>query len=215
MKRTIPIKGDKLISPQEIGSQLDVIEEVSLKDERTAKKFFPMIKERLLSINKWGDISKMKLSTFKLMDENGNPVSRKARVGDYIRIDIPGPGPKSGNGFDWVRIEDIITEEGDRKQAVTMRVRPAQNPQQSNAENADTAHFFSELATSTFSVIRFGRHIYAEEHGRNEVVNSLTSNKLDKIRNKLVGLAATLGFSYPQWKSLVKGLIQIPQHGTE
>jgi len=42
--------------------------------------------------------------------------------------------------------------------------------------------------------------------GRNEIINVDNENMSDNIRNYLVGLAAKMGASYPQWKSLLKGM---------
>jgi hypothetical protein len=55
-----------------------------------------------------------------------------------------------------------------------------------------------------------GTIVTAEEHGRNEVPNTDTSSTIDNIRNTLVGWSARIGLSYPQWKSLVKGIIDNP-----
>jgi len=42
--------------------------------------------------------------------------------------------------------------------------------------------------------------------GRNEIINVDNENFSDNVRNYLVGLAAKIGASYPQWKSLIKGM---------
>jgi hypothetical protein len=65
-------------------------------------------------------------------------------------------------------------------------------------------------ATSTFQVKRIGNCVSAEEHGRNEVPNLETGHLLDNIRNAIVSAGAKIGFSYPQWKSLVSGLLSKP-----
>ncbi|MNL25317.1 hypothetical protein D3C87_1467950 [compost metagenome] len=85
-----------------------------------------------------------------------------------------------------------------------MTVRPSANPL---TDSQDTAHFLTNEATSTFQVKRVGNRIYAEEHGRNEVPNTDTKYTMDNIRNTFVGWGAKIGLSYPQWKSLVKGLL--------
>ncbi|MGY0037116.1 hypothetical protein [Pedobacter sp. NJ-S-72] len=38
--------------------------------------------------------------------------------------------------------------------------------------------------------------------------NTDTSHLTDHIRNTLVGWTAKIGLSYPQWKSLVKGIVE-------
>ncbi|MCJ0743693.1 hypothetical protein [Pedobacter montanisoli] len=198
---------DKRIPEQEVGSKVDAVEKLSLADEATAIDFFRVVKERLLSVNKWAEFAGTNMSTFQLTDASGNLVNRAAKEGDYLKIDIPGPGTALGKGYDWVKIEEI-KEEGDKDTDIlTMRVRPAENPL---SRNPETAHFLTEQASSTFQVKRMGKHIYAEEHGRNEQANTYTSDTLDNLRNMVVGWAAMLGFSYPQWKALVKGLVKFP-----
>lgn len=196
---------DQHIPEQKLGSYVDVAEQIALSDEATAAAFFYVVKERLLSVNKWSDFAGTAMSAFALTDSSGNPVNRLAQEGDYIRIDIPGPGTGLGKGYDWVKVEEIAMEKEGDSERLTMRVRPADNPR---SENRETAHFFTEQASSTFQVKRNGRHISAEEHGRNEQVNTYTESTADNLRNMFVGWAATFGFSYPQWKSLVKGFIQ-------
>lgn len=67
--------------------------------------------------------------------------------------------------------------------------------------------FFKDLATSTFQIKQIGHEVYAQEHGRNEVPNTATHSFGDNLRNRLVGWTAKIGLSYPQWKSLIKGLV--------
>lgn len=198
---------DTGIPKQEVGSKVDAVEKISLADEATAIDFFGVVKERLLSVNKWAEFAGTNMSTFQLTDAFGNQVNRAAEEGDYLKIDIPGPGTALGKGYDWVKIEEFKTESKPDMDMITMRVRPAENPL---SKNTETAHFLTEQASSTFQVKRVGKHIYAEEHGRNEQANTYTSDTLDNLRNMVVGWAAMLGFSYPQWKALVKGLIRFP-----
>jgi len=49
--------------------------------------------------------------------------------------------------------------------------------------------------------------VIARYHGRNEGVNTDTDSMIDNMRNAAVGLGAKFGLSYPQWKSLVAGLV--------
>jgi hypothetical protein len=49
--------------------------------------------------------------------------------------------------------------------------------------------------------------VIAEYHGRNELVNKDVDKITDKLRNIVVGLAAKLGMSFSQWKSLIEGLV--------
>jgi hypothetical protein len=186
------------------GSEMNAVEKIEMNTEAEAIHFFKTVKNRLLDVNKWTEISGGVMSEFFLTDASGNQVSRMATDGDHIKIDIPGPGTSAGGGFDWVTIEEIRSEVSTEAEVLSLTARPSSNPE---TEAGDTAHFLSEEATSTFQVKRIGKTIYAEEHGRNEKPNTDTDNTLDNLRNTFVGWGAKAGFSYPQWKALVKGLI--------
>ncbi|MBC6111406.1 hypothetical protein ACFOG5_22700 [Pedobacter fastidiosus] len=191
-----------IIPVQCIGSQMDVVEKRIFKDEAVARVKFGGIKERLLDVNNWGKYAG--ISAFRLMDTHGIRAERLAIKTDFIRIDIPGPGTHAGMGYDWVLIEDIEEIESEQERILYMRVRPCPHPLSGTHE---TAHFLKQDATSTFIVRQLGSYIYAEEHGRNEMPNIADGSFYDKGRNFVVGMAAKFGLSYPQWKSLVKGLL--------
>jgi hypothetical protein len=192
------------IPEQHTGGKLDTIAKAEFPSAGEAKDFYQIAKRRLLNPSGWARICEVPLSTFILTDTEGNTVEREAMEGDYLKIDIPGPGTSSGDSFDWVRIEKIDEDFSDDTEIVTLQARPAANP---SSEDTSTAHFFTSLATSTFQVKRIGNTVFAEEHGRNEVPNTDTSHLADNIRNTLVGWTAKIGLSYPQWKSLVEGLV--------
>lgn len=197
--------GKQYIPKQRLGEYLDVKEERTFATETEAVDFFSIARKRLLDVNHWAKLAGTALSSFQLTNAFGNVVDRYAEVGDYLRIDIPGPGTALGKGYDWVKIEEIAEEREAGMDMISLRARPASNPL--SATSNETAHFLTEQATSTFQIKRIGRHIYAEEHGRNEQANTYTASTVDNLRNMLVGWAAMVGFSYPQWKALVKGLI--------
>lgn len=199
-KQKVSDPGASHVPAQEIGSKMDAVEKIELSSEAEAIYFFKIVRERLLDVNRWAEFAGGASSDFYLTDANGIPVHRKATDGDRIKIDIPGPGTKAGNGYDWVTIEEIKSA----AQVLSMTARPSGNPLN---QDQDTAHFLTDQATSTFQVKRIGRTIYAEEHGRNEVPNTDTDHPLDNVRNTFVGWGAKIGFSYPQWKALVKGLL--------
>lgn len=193
---------DDLIPDQQEGSEIDVTEHRTFETMDEASAFFARACNRLLNVNDWGNRSGM--SGFQLFDGYGKEVHRKAQEGDYIRIDIPGPGAPSGGGYDWVKIEEIASRQQIEDDFLAIKVRPSVKPL---SKEASPAHFLQDAATSTFIVRRLQLKVQAEEHGRNEMANTNTENTLDNVRNFLVGGAARLGFSYPQWKLLVKGIM--------
>lgn len=195
--------------PEQVeGKETDVVAEQMLSDMQSAQHFFIKVKERLLNVNNWHKICKIEASTFTLVDENATRANSLAKVGHYLKIDIPGPGSSVGGGFDWVKIEsieEIINEKMD-KEVLVMRVRPAMNPEKP-AESI--AHFLNDKATSTFIVARQGNLVASEVHGRNEIPNTSTNNLLDKVRNVVIGTGALLGISILQWKLLTEGIISL------
>lgn len=193
------------VPEQHTGSKIDTTAQVEFAAAAEAIAFYAIAKNRLLNAYEWSEICKVPLSVFALTDSQGNTVKRPAQEGDYLRIDIPGPGTHSGDGFDWVRVEKISEEFTEDAATISMQVRPAANPA---SADTSTAHFFTAMATSTFQIKRIGTVVSAEEHGRNEVPNTDTSHLGDNIRNTLVGWSAKIGLSYPQWKSLVKGIVE-------
>ncbi|KIO78104.1 hypothetical protein TH53_05810 [Pedobacter lusitanus] len=193
------------IPDQHQGGKLDTTAIARFPSEEEAKAFYQIAKSRLLNVSCWAEICKVPLSTFTLTDKDGHEVIREAEPGDYLKIDIPGPGTYTGEGFDWVCIEKVDEEINDKSSAITLQARPSANP---TAQSSSIAHFFTSQATSTFQVKQTGNTVSAEEHGRNEVPNTDTSHLTDNIRNTLVGWTAKIGLSYPQWKSLVRGIVE-------
>jgi hypothetical protein len=198
----------KLIPTQKHGASTDTISKIKLASIEEALWEFEIIKDRLMAVSKWHELSGEILAKFQLINTSGVKLSGPAKEGDYIRINIPGPKNKSGDGYDWVRIEKIesFSDESKSLEVVAIKVRPCKSPR--NNEQA-TAHFFKDIATSTFLVKRSHTTISAEVHGRNEETNTDAPDFNNKVRNFFVGLGAMLGFSKVQWKSLVDGLIKL------
>ena len=198
----------RMIPKQEQGASTDTVSKIKLETVDEALWDFEIVKDRLLDVSHWHELSGDILAKFQLMDKNGKELYRRAREGDYLRIDIPGPGNNSGKGYDWVRIEQIeFTEnEAESFEYAALKVRPCPSPL--NNERT-TAHFFKNIATSTFMVKRKYNVISAEVHGRNEKPNTADLSVSNTIRNFFVWIGAILGFSKVQWKSLVEGLIKL------
>ena len=190
---------DKL-PPQQSGAETNTEHSVVAKNEAEAIKLFERAKQRLLNVNEWEKLCGAGSANFQLTDALGKDVKRPAQVQDHFKIDIPGPGTVTGQGYDWVQIEHI--EEQD--DSLLMRVRPATNPRN---EAGDVAHFFSDESTSNFMVKRTTNTVEAAVYGRNETPNTSAEKGVDKARNTMVALSAMAGIAKIQWKSLVKGLL--------
>ena len=168
--------------------------------------------KNLLAINQWKYICNKLLSAdFTLCNDQGQTVNRFPRENDFIKIDIPGPGSKTGDGYDWVTIEEIgnNADIANDIEYTYFRVKPASSPLNSNEE---TAHFFSDAARSTFMVKRSVNIVIGEIHGRNEKPNNATGNNADNIRNSMVAGLAIAKFSDLQWKVLCKAFITFRKH---
>lgn len=198
MERNAPI--------QHKGKKLDYTAEANFENEEQARDFYKIAKRRLLHPYDWYRIANLPGAKFVITDHEGRDLIRKMREGDLLRIDIPGPGNSTGDGFDWVRIEEISEHiEEPTVESCSVTVRPAANPREK--DNTEIAHFFKNIATSTFLVKREKTRLKAEYHGRNELINLEVDKLSDKLRNALVGLLAKLGLSTPQWKSLIEGFV--------
>lgn len=200
-------KPTNIVPDQHTGVAIKAESRKILDNEETASRFFEEVKGRLQSVNRWHDIAGSTFARFQLIDQEGIEVNRSPREGDYFRIDIPGPGPSSGAGYDWVQVEAIKTESTPTLECFGFRVRPAQNPQNSGQ---DIAHFFSHTSTSSFIVAREGTKITAAIYDRNIKPNKDAAPILDKVRDMITGAAGALIFSKLQWKMLADGLL-VPQ----
>lgn len=196
----------KNIIPQQYeGKKLDCFESLELGDLGAARRFYSIAQQRLLDIKNWANITDIPSARFQLVDSQNNMLNRPVEVGDFIRIDIPGPGLPSSNGYDWVRVEDIKSNSTDEYQRTALTLRPASDP---TNDNPDTAHFFKASATSTILVEQRSNSVSAHYAGRNEIVNDENELFADNFRNFLVGLTAKTGASFPQWKALVAAIVK-------
>lgn len=199
-------KADDLIPEQHTGSESNTEAEVLFSTEQDAQQFFEVACQRLVNVNEWHQLAGTGSAEFILCDSQGHELARTAQQGDYFKIDIPGPGTATGDGYDWVQIEAIERIESPEEEALVIRVRPASNPHNSKE---DTAHFFTEEATSSFMVRRQGLKVKAEVHGRNEKPNTKAEAIVDKARNAAVATGAITAFSKLQWTKLVNGLVKL------
>jgi hypothetical protein len=196
----------KPIPTQHTGAKSDTVHTITTHTEEEANQLFEKACNNLLNVNKWQQLAGGLSASFELTDEHGKKVHRTAQKGDYFKINIPAPGNESGHGYDWVQVEKIDKQEQPNgNQCVTMRVRPAQHPAEQQPESS---HFFTSDATSSFCVEKRGLTISAEVHGRNEKPNTNTVSWFNKIRNVVIGFLAMLGMNKPQWKALVKGILE-------
>jgi hypothetical protein len=149
---------ENIIPSQDSGIQTNTESAEELDTEKEAKAFYVTVCKRLMDINNWQQYAGKATASFQLTDKSGKEVERDPQKGDHLKIDIPGPGSVSGQGFDWVQIEAIEKDQDEKTQWTAMRVRPATSPLN---EKEDVAHFFSDDTTSTFMVRQEGKQVIA------------------------------------------------------
>lgn len=194
----------RIIPENKSGEAIDSVSTIELSDNEEAKAFFDTVKQRLLDVNSWHKIAGVFTANFQLADKEGKEVERTVQKGDYFKINIPGPGSVAGEGFDWVRVEDVNMVSEAEMESIGIRVRPASNPQNDSKE---IAHFYSEDSTSNFTITREGNKITAGIYDRNTKPNK-DANLVDKTRDAVIGLSGIAGFSKFQWDKLAKGLLE-------
>lgn len=196
----------KFIPEQTEGEHNDVVEYLGQSSYAEAHKHFMLVKNRIKDVGNWHEFVGQAGSTFAITDAQGNVTYKAAEKGDIFYIDMPGPGPAGGDGYDWVRIEEVHEHEdetGDSEYYV-MTVRPVANPH----TQGEVAHFFGHGSTNTFIVERSGNKLSAEVHGRNEKPNT-DGSLLDKARNFVVGLTARHALSAPHWKTFAENILKV------
>lgn len=194
-----------IVPRHETGVRIDSEDSVELKSAEEAKQFFKTVENRLLQVNDWHELAGALSATFQVVDPQGQEVSRPVQQGDYFKIDVPGPGSQSGEGYDWVQVEEVCKVSQGDVESVGIRVRPASNPQN---KKEDIAHFYSEESTSNFLVTREGAKVSACIYDRNTKPNQQADTVMDKVRDATVGAGGVALFSKLQWTSLIKGLLQ-------
>jgi hypothetical protein len=199
------IHPEEIVPEQTGGTAVDVEDSLQFTNELEAKSFFELVKGRLLSIKNWREIAGALSAGFTLTNEQGQEIDDLPKAGNYFKINIPAPGIITGEGYDWVQVEEVKEESDSGGESVAIRVRPAPSPVN---ERKDVAHFYTDEATSNFIVKREGTKVTAGVYGRNEKPNVKADTLLDKARNAIVGSGAVSGFSKLQWKALVNGLLE-------
>jgi len=198
---------DKLgiIPTRYTGAALDTDAVVRSEDITAAKAFFKTAKSRLLGVNNWHQVAGFVSAVFQVTDAAGNTVDRDVAAGDYLKIDIPGPGSREGDGYDWVLVEMLKALTEGENETIGFRVRPAGNPLNLHTE---TAHFYAPDATSSFFVMRRQQDIIAWIVDHNLKPNDEAVSLTDRLRHAAVGTGAIGLFSKIQWQGLADGIVQ-------
>ncbi|ASK32503.1 hypothetical protein CEY12_21515 [Chryseobacterium sp. T16E-39] len=192
------------VPDQEKGGSHDTESHRQFDDSASASKNFEILKQRFFSINSWKKYTGENSADFRLYDSAGKAVKRSPEIGDFIRIDIPGPGEIEAKGYDWVEVVNWSHQLSELSEYFIMTCRPSKIP--GNKNNDHIAHFYSEQSTSTFIISKENNELTAGIYGRNEVPNS-DAELMDKIRNVFIAVGGMIGISKIQWKALADGLL--------
>jgi hypothetical protein len=171
-----------------------------------AGKTFARACTRLMNPPVWHLLAGELSAKFTLQSSENLSKRKLIDLNDYLGIDLIGPGPRTGDGFDWVKVELLEKNtEPNCDESLSMRLRASKNP---STSDTSIAHFYTGHATSTFIIKRNGKIVSVSYHGRNEVANTNNISFKDKLRNTAVASGANVGLPNLQWESLIKGLLQ-------
>lgn len=198
---------ESIVPENKKGKPSDIEHSVTEANREKAIDFFRIAAKRMLNINEWHRIGSFVSAVFVLTDATGKKLERPAALGDFIKIDIQGPGSSAGDGYDWVYIEALQDNSNTaaEEESIAMRVRACQQP---GKETNNVAHFFTSEATSTFIIHRNENTVTSFYHGRNEVLNTGTAKVADKVRNVVIGGVALAGLSEIQWDTLTRSFLK-------
>ncbi len=188
------------------GKDITVEVEQVQPDLQTAIIAFQKAKIRLLDVNRWDEFAGKIFANFQLMDAEGQKRLGSVMRGDYIKIDILGPGSHSGDGNDWVFVEEMEASALENGDFVGFRVRPISNP--TKPDDDSVAHFYDRGSTSSFTVTRTGEKVIVGIYDKNIEINTDSDLAVDNARNRLYGAIAKTFFSKVQWELLAEGILR-------
>lgn len=168
-------------------------------DEIRAKREFAFARERLFQANDWSNIPGIGNAEFTIYDADGHKVeNRMVAMGDFLKIDLPGPVPMY-----WVEVVDLKDEDD----LAEFTVKPAPDPTKPKEQEV-IDHFFHEGARSNFRIERIGNEIVGMEIGINEAINNQGEQAGDKgVINTVVSETGWAFFQENQWKNLTNYLV--------
>ncbi len=168
-------------------------------NELAAREAFAHSVAKLLNVNGWSSLSSFS-SDFTMYD----PVGRSkpdgpVNMGDFIRIELPGPTPEN-----WVRVIQVLITET----RAEFTVQPCPEPLANKPDQIE--HFFAEQARSTFRVEVSGCTISAFEIGQHEAINNQQPQAGERgLANTIIAEAGWLFYQKIQWKLLTDYLVHL------
>ncbi|MCY0976909.1 hypothetical protein PGH12_07050 [Chryseobacterium wangxinyae] len=208
MSKTVKylINIDHLLPKHDSGSSSDAAATKPCLSQGIAEDLYRKLADQLLNISHW-NINAGKLPTkFDLVDSNGKGGHFHAAENLFVKIKMPAPKNKTGNGYDWVVIEKVENYHEENIEYIHLQMRPC--PCLDN-KGGGIAHFYEQNATNSFILIRSGSDIQLSVHGRNESPNTSNVRLWDMLRNIFVAGGGIFGGSKLQWEDFVNSMIKV------
>lgn len=168
-----------------------------------AETIFHRLCDKLCRINRWNDESGA--MGFTLFDDSAREMpEKKAAVGDFVRISLPGTGK-----YDWVKITDIFSAPSE----TVLTVRPTFDPTDNSPDKSATSHFFTDDSTNNFCLRLDGAKIKMYVIGLNEVTNTdETAGFIEAARNlATANLGHYFGVQTAAWTTFCRNFLEIEE----
>ncbi len=191
-----------IITEQTTGSHPAATAKYKAESRHLAIGLFNEAKYKLLDINNWERLCDGVAAEFRLTDEKGEQINSLPVVGNLIRIKLPLQS-NHATEFEWARIEkfesskDLLKDE----EVFGFHVKPVKSP----LNNSEIKSLYANEVTCSFIILRKSDSIIAMEC---EKIINKPESFLNKMRQLIISSLTMIGFSKPQWKKLVSGIVR-------
>lgn len=172
---------------------------------RESDAAFANYKSRIFDLGEWNAASL--LTSFALFDAGGDEIENKIiRENLLVRLSLKGSGK-----FDWVRVVEIFEAENE----TVITVKPTFDPTDKDADRAATSHFFSNVSSNNFCLLKEEQKISLYVIGLEEKQNTgETKNALETLRNVVTANAGYyMGIQKSEWTKFCKDFLDSYQTG--
>jgi len=203
MKYKIDIQD--LLPVNKKGSKNNASADILFEKQDEADEYFERLSKNLLKINDWKVNAGKNPTVFFIYNKDNQKRHELVEENDLVKIKMPAPKNKLGNGFDWVIVTQLkIIEKPDLK-VFLLQMKPHICPENING---GVAHFYTEDATNTFILSKRNKTIQLSVHGRNEIPNTKKVGFLNACRNFFVAGGGIFGGSKMQWQDFAEEFIK-------
>ena len=121
---------EAMVPENKDGKAVDIEYSITEENLQDAITMFRLAYSRVIYPAIWKSLAGVGTASFSIWMADSTEVQRHLQVDDFLKIDIPGPGPSAGEGYDWVRVEALqenILPHTD--ESFVMRLRACANPE--------------------------------------------------------------------------------------